>query len=214
VNPAPDALLLIAPGCPHCPAIFAALGELVKAGRIGRLEVVNIAEHPNVADTVGTRTVPWYRIGGFEFEGVMRPSELTQWTDRARNGTGMNRYLSRLLETQRLAKVMELVAERPARLSDLVSLIANLETPMSVRIGVGEVFEDMAGSAAFTDIVPALGALTGSEESQVRADAAHYLGLSGNPAAADFLRPLLEDADSEVREIAAESLPLVHSTDR
>ena len=52
-----------------------------------------------------------------------------------------------------------------------------------------------------------------SEHQQVRADAAHYLGLSGHPTAADFLRPLFKDENLDVREIAAESLLMIHSTE-
>ena len=45
----PDAELLIAPGCVHCPVVLDGLSALVKAGAIGRLEVVNIAQHPEIA---------------------------------------------------------------------------------------------------------------------------------------------------------------------
>lgn len=206
---APDTLLLIAPGCAHCPAILTAFGELVKTGSIGRLDIVNIHAHPELADAVGTRTVPWYRIGPFEFEGVMNATELAQWAEAAGHGMGMRRYLTHLLETRRLAKVQQLIAQRPVLLSDLVGLIADLDSPMAVRIGVGAVLEDLAGSTAYAEIVPQLGSLTRSGQAQIRADAAHYLGLSGDAAAAAFLRPLLDDEDQDVREIAAESLPLV-----
>ncbi|MFZ0257771.1 MAG: HEAT repeat domain-containing protein, partial [Gammaproteobacteria bacterium] len=55
----PDALLLIAPGCAHCPVVLQSLAEMLKAGSLGRLEVVNIVAHPEVAKAVGTRSVPW-----------------------------------------------------------------------------------------------------------------------------------------------------------
>ena len=51
----PDALLLIATGCPHCPTVLAGVGDLVKQGKIGRLEVVNIVTHPEVAQALGVR---------------------------------------------------------------------------------------------------------------------------------------------------------------
>ena len=44
--PAPDALLLISTRCPHCPAMLSALADLVKQGTIGRLEAVNLEQHP------------------------------------------------------------------------------------------------------------------------------------------------------------------------
>ena len=42
-NTIPDALLLLAPGCPHCPAVLEGLSGLLKEGVIGRLEAVNVA---------------------------------------------------------------------------------------------------------------------------------------------------------------------------
>ena len=46
----PGALLLIAPQCPHCPSVLESLTRLIKEGKIGRLEVVNLAEHPEMAE--------------------------------------------------------------------------------------------------------------------------------------------------------------------
>jgi HEAT repeat protein len=90
-----------------------------------------------------------------------------------------------------------------------VLLAGDLETPMAVRIGVGAVFEEFAGSASLAEVVPELGALCRSDEAQVRADACHYLGLSGAAEARPHVRDLLDDPDEEVREIAAESLAML-----
>lgn len=205
----PDALLLLAPGCAHCPAVLEGLSRLLKAGRLGRLEVVNIAAHPEAAAEARTRSVPWCRIGPFELEGAHTPAELAEWAEHATNGTGMSAYVSALLESQRLPRVVELVREAPRRLRDLVSLAGDLETPMAVRIGVGAVFEEFAGSTALAEVVPDLGALCRAADAQVRADACHYLGLSGAADARPYVRGLLDDPDEEVREIAAESLALL-----
>ena len=43
-------------------------------------------------------------------------------------------------------------------------------------------------------------------DARVRADASHYLGLSGAAAARAWLEARLHDDDADVREIAAESL--------
>ncbi len=50
-NSPPDALLLIAPGCGHCPAVLEGLTLLLKSGKLGRLEVVNILAHPESRST-------------------------------------------------------------------------------------------------------------------------------------------------------------------
>lgn len=208
-NTAPAALLLLAPGCPHCPTVLRGLAELLKQGRIGRLEAVNIAEHPEVATEVGTRTVPWCRIGPFELEGLHSERQLAGWAEHARQGTGMPEYLAGLLETRKLERVTRLVREQPGLRPDLIALIADLEIPMGVRIGVGAVFEELAQHGELTDLVPQLGALTRFSEPQIRADACHYLGLTEAAEAVAFVEPLLDDPDAEVREIAAETLPLL-----
>lgn len=209
----PDARLLIAPGCAHCPAVLEALSRLVKDGRIGRLEVVNIAVHPQVAEAAGARAVPWFTIGPFTLTGAHSATELGEWADRAADGTGLASYFSHLLETNRLPEVVGHIRSSPGSLEDLILLLGDLETPMAVRIGVGAVIEELAGSPILVEGVDALGALTRSDASQVRADACHYLGLTGSPDAAPFLRACLDDEDDEVSEIASESLALLHSED-
>ena len=41
---------------------------------------------------------------------------------------------------------------------------------------------------------------------QIRLDACHYLGLSGDPDVAEAISPLLDDDDPQVREVARETL--------
>jgi HEAT repeat protein len=69
--------------------------------------------------------------------------------------------------------------------------------------------EDQQGTAALRDTLPALAALATAPEPAVRADAAHFLGLTGSPAAREPLAALLADPEPQVREIAAESLALL-----
>jgi HEAT repeat protein len=77
---------------------------------------------------------------------------------------------------------------------------------MNVRFGAGAVFEHFAGRPALQDLVARLGDLAGHADARVRADACHYLGLSGSALARPYLEPRLTDSSAEVREIAADSL--------
>ena len=70
--PAPDAQLLLSTHCPHCPAVLAALADLVKQGAIGRLEAVNLEQHPEVGQALGVRSVPWIRVGRIELAGLVQ----------------------------------------------------------------------------------------------------------------------------------------------
>jgi hypothetical protein len=204
-----DALLLMAPGCAHCPVVLEGLAQLIKRGDLGRLEVVNIAAHPEAAEAVGSRSVPWCRIGPFELEGLHSAAELAVWAQHAAAGTGMTEYLAALLEGQRLAQVVSRIRANPTLLHDLIVLMADLAAPMTVRIGIGAVFEEMAELGLLSEVVPDLGALTRSEQPQTRADACHYLGLTGDGAARPYVQALLQDPDTEVQQIAAESLAVL-----
>jgi hypothetical protein len=206
---APDALLLLATGCAHCPGVLEGLSQLLKQGRIGRLEAINIVEHPEAAQAVGTRSVPWTRIGLFELEGALSPAELTRWVELAHNEQGFGAYYNHLLETRRPHKVSELIKTNPSTLPQLILLLADEETPMSARIGVGVVMEELEGDPVLLQGLETLIALSESELANVRADATHFLGLIRHPDAQAPIRQRLDDPNPDVREIAEEALQML-----
>ncbi len=201
----PDVTLFITIGCSHCPAVLENLSRLVKEGSIGRLEVTNLSCRPEAAGA-GIRALPWCRIGPFELSGAQSYTDLARWTAAATAGTGMSDYYSLLLESGELDKAVALIRKSPETLDTLIPLLATLDTPMAVRIGIGAVIETLAEEMPIAGIVDALLELAGSEMAPIRRTACHYLGLTGDQRAATLLRTLLEDDDPEVREIASESL--------
>ncbi len=210
---APDVLLLISPNCPHCQSVLHSLSELVKQAEIGRLEVINIAVHAQTADRLGVRSVPWMKIGRFELTGNYTQAELTDWINQAASDTGDAEYLSNLLAQQQLEKAQELVTKEPSMLQATMELIAAPDTPMVTRIGVSVIMEELADSDALASLVDQLGELTHAEESNIRADASHYLGLSGSRSALPWLKPMLQDVHEHVREIAQDSLERLEASD-
>jgi thiol-disulfide isomerase/thioredoxin len=205
VNPAPDALLLIGPGCPHCAAMLQNLVSLVKEAAIGRLEVVNVAAHPEVAADAGVRSVPWTRIGIFEFDGALALGELRAYAS-GESDDNLARYFLGLLTTGRRATVEALARQRPDRLTALVRLLADPKASMAVRLGIGAVLEEFQGTGIPAAMVPGLGSLTRSGDRLTRTDACHFLGLTGSADALPYLRVCLKDDDAEVREIAREAI--------
>lgn len=200
------ALLLIHGHCPHCPAILAALGELVKQGRLARLEVINIEAQPERAEAVGARSVPWYQIGPFRFDGLRSPAELSAWVQRAADGEGISDYFDELLKDGGFANADALLREQPHYLPALIPLFSSLETPLQTRIGIGALLEERAGQPLLNALLPALLELSEHPDYQLRCDACHYLGLLSAPAATERLRACLDDPHPDVREIAAEAL--------
>lgn len=207
----PAALLFISSHCPHCPAVLAGLGELLKKARIGRLEAVNLEAQPEAGAALGVRSVPWLRLGPFVLTGARTPGELELWARRATDAAGMADAFHDLLKTGDLQQVLDLVAQDSTRLVALLPIVGNPEASMNVRLGAGAVLEDHAGTPALAALVPELGALSRHADSRVRADACHYLGLSRQPAARPWLQSCLADDSAEVREIAAEALEALDS---
>lgn len=203
---APDALLFIASACPHCAATADGLLRLVKEARIGRLEIVSIDVYPERAAAQQVRSVPWLRLGPFELTGGHSYAELLDWTEKTATDAGWTDYALHLLEQQQLQRVASLVREDPQRLGALLGLLAGDELDLGARIGISALVEELAGSDTLRSLRPRLEALTDAEQPRTRADACHFLGLAGEPAAGPAIRRLLGDDDAEVREIALETL--------
>lgn len=208
-EPLPSALLFVAPGCTHCPVVIEGLARLLKAGRLARLEAINVAAEPELAAAHGVRSVPWVRIGPFELIGALSPAELAEWAEHAAVGTGWASYFAHLIEGRRLDAVTRQVEDAPARLRDLLSLLQDEATPLDVRIGVSAVVEELADTPVLAAVVPELEQLTLSASAQTRGDACHFLGLTGDTQAMPAVRRLLDDEQPDVREIAAETLALL-----
>ncbi len=211
----PDAELLIAPGCAHCGAVLAALTDLVKRGDLGRLNVVHLGAHPEAAAAVGARSVPWIRMGPYELTGAHTQTELASWARRAGTPEGLRAYLLEQLQSGQLDNAIAACRREPAFLPPLLSLSADLDTPFAVRIGVGAVLEDLSPDGLLRGLVdPIEERLSRSPHAQVRADAAHFLGLTGSSRAREALRRVSNDENAEVREIAHESMTALDKTAR
>lgn len=210
-NP-PDALLLVTGSCPHCPSVLASLAALLKAGKIGRLEAINIEARAEIARELGVRSVPWLRLGSFELEGLHSLAELEQWADAAGTRTGAAAYVADLLKAGRLAQTTAFLRREPDWMPALLDLLRDPATELHVRIGVNALAEAFAGDAALAALVPELGELLHYRDAHVRGDAVHFLALSGSTAAIPLLRVALDDASPQVRELAADALATGGST--
>jgi thioredoxin-like negative regulator of GroEL len=198
--------LLISPGCPHCDTNLKALTALVKENVIGRLDVVNIAAYPEVAQQAGVRSVPWLRLGPFELTGARSETELRRWAEQVQDRNGLGEYFREQLDQGALAGVIAQIRRDPALLMGLLPLLEDSDTGISIRIGMGAVLEDLHDTDFAQRLVAGLGALSSSDDVRTRQDASHYLGLTGSADARPYLSERLNDADAEVRDIAAEAL--------
>lgn len=209
--PPPDALLLLSTQCPHCPVVLAALAELVKQGAIGRLEAVNLEQHPEVAQALGVRSVPWTRIGRIELAGAHSKTELAEWAAKADTEAGLADWFHLLLKEGQLPRVQALIETDPVLLAAVLPIVGNVEASLNVRLGAGVLLEEFAGQDALRALLPRLAELSQHADARVRADACHYLGLTRETAAKPWLEARRSDEDADVREIAADSLQALGS---
>ncbi len=201
-----DIQLLISPGCAACPVVMQAFERLLKEGKISSVHCFNLRDYPEKSMEFGARSVPWMRIGEFEFAGLHSYQELEEWTRAARAPDGRQKYLSHLLDRHQIDKAVELADTNPSWLEAAIRISADLNTPMAARIGASAIIEQFAGSGALRRQLPLLLEMSRATDSQTRADTAFFLGLSNDARARQRLKELLQDDNQEVREIAGEAL--------
>jgi glutaredoxin len=203
---APEALMLMGTQCPYCPGVLKALQALLKSGHISQLETHNIEENPEIARQLGVRSVPWVRIGPFELEGLRSEKELRDWAIKAGSDSGTSDWFNDLLSSGNISKPLERIKSDPATIDALLTLFADPETQLNTQIGISAIMEELKDTDILAAIVGKLGELTRHKDARVRGDACYYLALSNSPQAAGFIKPLLDDTDVSVRDIARESL--------
>ncbi len=208
---ASSATLFISGTCPHCPAMMLSLSALIKAGNIARLEIFNIELNADAAKQYGVRAVPWVKLGPFELTGMRSQTELLQWIERIDDPSAMAAYFAEQITGGDLDKVLTTIENNPHLFNSLLQLMGTDDTSLSVRIGIGALMEDFAKGNLLNNNLDALAAYTLHTQARVRNDACHYLGLSHNPAAEKYIRPLLNDTDAEIREVATEALQEINT---
>lgn len=204
--PRPDALLLLTSNCPNCPKVLEELAQLVKQGMIGRLEVINLEQHPEIAETYAVRSVPWFRIGQLDFYGVHHHTELLNWANTALTDSGIREYITQQLKDGHLNLIESKLREHSHWLNIALELISDMDAPMQARIGIGALFESLQGAPLLRNALSKLTELTCHSDHRVRGDACYYLGLTQAPEARAVLTTCLHDNNSEVREIAQEAI--------
>lgn len=202
----PKALLFIATGCQHCPAVLQALSELVKSAELSQLNIINIEQAPDKADEYQVRSVPWVKIGPFELTGLRSKTELRKWISRIDDADATADYFSELMVTGDIKKVQQILEQSSEEFAALVQLTGDEKTSLSVRIGVGAIIEEFSGRPLLKQYIPAFAELTQHKLARIRSDACYYLGLSHHEDARLHIEALLNDEDAEVREIAEDAL--------
>ena len=182
------------------------LTELNQSGKLAQLDVYDIVENQALAAQYDIRSVPWFKISELEFQGLHTASELSYWAEKAHTEEGILRYIIDKLKEGKLNTVESLIKQHNEYLAIALQILEDVTAPIQARIGLGAILEELAGTVLMDRALPILEKFTEHKDHRVRGDACHYLSFIDKPKSKEILHHCLEDENSEVREIAQDSL--------
>lgn len=200
-----NVLLLITPQCSHCASMLSIFSNLIKAGQIRELKVINLLYASELGDLYEVRSVPWFSIESFEFDEAMGEKDIRDWLSLSIDDAIIE-YFSRLLRRGELKKVIRYLDKNTESFEYLVKMIPMQDLELNIRVGISAVMEELSGKNILQQNVGKLVELLNTDNPVVKADVAYYLGLSHNAGVKGVLQGLTEDADENVQEIAQESI--------
>ena len=214
---APQATMLLSSSCAFCPSVLDSLSKMIKSGELSSLNIINLEQNPNAMQKYNVRSVPWVQIGTHELTGSQTLEALqqrAQWAmDDESSQDGKNNTTADfdfLLSDGQVNKVVDALRKNEDDLKHIMSLLGNVGSVLSTRIGIGVVFEEFAGSEIIKTLIPELGELTHHKDSRIRADAFHYLGMTADKSAIPFLEAGKKETtntnNEEISEIIDDSL--------
>ncbi len=202
----PAVMMLMGQHCTFCGPMMQILTDLMKAGQLTELRIINIEKQPELAQELGVRSVPWLQIGPFELAGARSKQEISEWLERASSFDGISEYLEEVLAEGNISFADRLIDRYPQALENVIDLMADADAKINVRLGVGVIIEERAASEEFKAVIPRLLDYLSDDDARVRGDACHYLSLTNDRSYIPQIQTLLQDESDEVREIAQDSL--------
>ena len=200
-------LVLIASGCPHCPRAVQAANRLSAASPSVTTTVVDVQRFGDLAESLGARSVPMTIIDdGLVIQGVTSANELLAKVLSRGTDEYEQAVFGSLLDVGRFDAAAETVLKTDHGVARFLHAWCRSATSsrMAMMMVVERVLE--ADPAALNPAVDGLIESLASEAAALRGDTADLLGQIGVPRGIEALRPLLDDPNPDVAEIAAEAL--------
>lgn len=180
-----------------------------QAGEIDELEVIDVAEHPKIAEEYNVRSVPHYLINQVAFSGLKTRREISDLLQQDEEKTWLSRIREDLSGGQ-LAAAEKEVRDHAAARQALLELLQDEQTELVVRIGLTAIIESLAPGGMLLPYETQFIDLCAHADERIALDALYYLQLIGSPACLQALerialsgRPTLA---AEAEELLAEKL--------
>jgi len=211
--------LFISTQCPHCAQALEILTKAVKQGVVSQLNIINLNTVANPQDYSSIRSVPFIKIGDFEFSGNIKQSELDDWIQASQENKFPHYYFSMKLSDGNINQAERLIKQNPEYWFTLIQLLQDSETKLQVKIGSTSIFEthckDLINSSQCDEVTHALIQATKTDEHATRVDLIYILSLiyselkankKNNNELSDFIKQTLNDKSDEIKEIIEDAI--------
>jgi len=206
----PQAELFIASGCAHCPTVMSQLSELLKAGQLSQLKIINIAIDNERASQLNIRSVPWFSLSNsfssMVFSGNYNAKEITQWVETSQKKEAMVKYIEALLKEGNLMTVVQAIQLAPQTFSSVIDMLKDEETSIDLRIGLDALLENFTATDTLKQQAPALIKMASEDNVRLQIDALHYLALTADRNNKAFIKEKTLHEDRQIQEAAVEAL--------
>jgi hypothetical protein len=199
--------VLITPECPFCARVVGLVNQLAAAGPKLKTWITDAQLFPEWLLKVAVKAVPVIILDQEVVKtGAISERELVGLLEKRRSSD----YPEQLYRNDLLEKRMAQATERlKSRLQDLPLIVRLIKAEeFGVKLGamalIEQISEEMPESRPL--VFEALLPLLQEQSEQVLGDGAYLLGALEDPRKNTVLRPLLNHANPEIREIAREAL--------
>ena len=184
---------------------------MLKENALGKLEVINIHQHPEVAQQLNVRSVPWLKLGEFTLSGSYSLNELRDYIDFNNNEDGISKYIDHQLSEGQLSSLADEIQNHPHWLSSVIQLLADDDTSMQTRLGIDSLIEGLSGTDLLRDYTDDLGQLSKQVHVSRLADIIHYLGLTHSKKAIEFIKTHCDHENPDIRETCQDALEEINN---
>jgi glutaredoxin len=197
--------LFVMPGCQLCPQMESLFHKMHENGAINELEVINVAEHPELAEKYHIRSVPYYFIDGVGFSGLKPQHDIEQILQQD-DSDNWKQLIVEELSGGELAAAEKQVREHARARDAMMQLLGDAETALVVRIGLSAIIETLAEEGLLRDREAQFIELAATQNPTIGQDALYYLSLLGTDKALQALTDIASDQSSPLQAQAAELL--------
>lgn len=197
--------LFVMQGCAVCPQMEKIFHSLHQSGAIQKLNIVDVAEQPQLAEQYNIRSVPYYLINGIAFTGLKSRHDIMEILGQD-DDQKLQVWIAEKLGEGSLDEVEhKLTHDTDSRLA-MMTLLEDSDTELVVRIGLSAVIETLAPSGFLNHLEARFIELAEHPEERIAIDALYYLHLLSTPESLKKLTQILHQDNPVLQQQARELL--------